>query len=504
MADTQTIAQKAVAKSSANDGFNVTTLQQFFQWWKTHLWDSLPHGVRKSWLRNSRPLMISLADDAIWPERSELAKPYKISQTTLLSGNPEKLRDVTLVMGDNNGLRRKVELPLAVEGRLAQVLSYELDRLTPLRADELYFDFRLLSRNATRGVCLVELLAAPKSRANEIIANAKAIGANVTRIVLAASDVDDGIDLLHKPMAEGADRDVKRWITPGLVALCALLAIALVTYPIYKKRQQVIAMLPLEASARADAEAASIVGRQLEKQLTEYNHVLKRKHASPIVVQVLEDMTKRMPEDTWAQTFEIKATANAPAGQHPREIIVQGETGSGGKLLQLVQESTLIKDPVLKAAMTRVSPTAERFHFAGELVAVAAPPALSLADAGAALSAPIQVTPNAPAGAPAQSASKQTSDLPSAPAAEKAPVKPADSAVQPPAVPPKNAGPTSDSAKKSTSAINPVVPQYSGANASGGVTPSVSGGVMPTPTPSANPTPGAQMPTPPPATERRP
>ena len=32
-----------------------------------------------------------------------------------------------------------------------------------------------------------------------------------------------------------------------------------------------------------------------------------------------------------------------------------GETGSGGKLLQIVQESPLIKDPAFKATMTRVA-----------------------------------------------------------------------------------------------------------------------------------------------------
>ena len=38
------------------------------------------------------------------------------------------------VIGDTNGFRRTVELPLAVETRLADVMSYEIDRPTPLRA----------------------------------------------------------------------------------------------------------------------------------------------------------------------------------------------------------------------------------------------------------------------------------------------------------------------------------------------------------------------------------
>lgn len=495
------VARKAVVAAQEISAIN--TPAQFFQWWKSQLWACMPASVREAATRSARPLMISLADDAIWPERSDLAKPYKISQTTYLSGNADKPRDVALVLGEQAGLRRKVEFPLAVEERLDQVLAYELDRLTPLRADELYYDYRLISRNASRNACVVELIAAPKARADEVIANAKAIGANVVRLLLSRNDVDYGVDLLRRSKkADTTTPDPKRWITPGLAGLCAALVLALVVYPIYMKRELVLALLPLEASERTAAEAASVVQRQLEKQRAEYNHVLQRKHASPIAVQILEDLGKRLPDDTWAQTFEIKAIANAPSGQHPREVIVQGETGSGGKLLQLVQESTLLKDPVLKAAMTRVSPTAERFHFAGELVSVDPPPGLALTDAAAVLSVPIQVTPNAsPAGSPGASAAApssasaasssgpatppsstaSTKAADSAPASALAPEKAAtqkhsDGAIQPTPANPKSIGASGDAAKKSTvpmSSSSPAIPMPSSQGATG------YGGVMP-------------------------
>jgi general secretion pathway protein L len=441
----------ANATTVVNDGYNVATFAQFLRWWKTHLWECVPEGLRASARKNARPMMISLADDAIWPERSDLAKPLRISKTTFLSGDASKTKPVALVVGEAHGLRRKVELPLAVEERLSQVLAYELDRLTPLRADELYYDFRLLSRNVARGTCIVELIAAPKKRVNEMIALANTKGAEVTRLVLSASDIDDGVDLLRATSKDESKQDNKRWITPALLALCGVLVVALVAYPLFKKRQYVIAMMPIEASARADAEAASVVQRQLERQLTEYNHLLKRKHASPIAVQVLEDL------------------------------------GSGGKLLQLVQESTMLKDPVLKAAMTRVSPNAERFHFAGELVSVAPPPGLSLADSSAVLGTPMQVVPNS-VGAAAATRSSSPTAAPSAVTSSTATPSPATAApavgksdgtqlpstapaaVPQPAVPapmkgasqltpptPQSTGASVDYAKKSIS--NPVPPQ---------------------------------------------
>ncbi|TAG79906.1 MAG: hypothetical protein EAZ21_09335 [Betaproteobacteria bacterium] len=513
------MSDSGVAKqaTAAQESYAINSPGQFFRWWKSQLWACLPTAIREAATRGARPLMISLTDDAIWPERSELSKPYKISQTTYLSGSPEKPRDVALVLGEQAGLRRKVEFPLAVEERLDQVLAYELDRLTPLRADELYYDYRLISRNASRNACVVELIAAPKARADEAIANAKAIGANVVRLLLSKGDVDQGIDLLRSAKkADTATPDSKRWITPALAGLCGLLVLALVFYPIYMKRELVIALMPLESSERTAAEAASVIQRQLEKQRTEYNHVLQRKHASPIAVQVLEDIGKRLPDDTWAQTFEIKAIANAPAGQHPREVIVQGETGSGAKLLQFVQESTLIKDPVLKAAMTRVSPTAERFHFAGELVNVDPPPGLALTDAAALLSVPIQVTPNAAPAAsgsatvPSASATAPSASAPSAKtidglppsgaAPEKAAVqKPADGMNQPTPASPKNIAASGEISKKPITPNN--LPSPSSALPSGPPAGGYGG-----PPPGASPTIQPAIPASPngPSVERRP
>jgi general secretion pathway protein L len=394
-----------MAEAAINGGYNVTSGKHFLKWWKQHLWECLPVAWRNRALRSSRPAMVSISDGLVWPARGDLAKPVPIASSPLMSGGASGgSKPVTLVIGERNGFRREVALPLAVEDRLGQVLAYELDRLTPLRPDDLYYDFQLTRRDNTKGLCVVEVLAAPKARVNAMIAAAEEKGVKIERLLLSASDVDNGINLM-KSVRQGDDAKASNaWLTPALLLLCAALIAAIVAYPIFKKRQYVIAMLPIESAARAEAETATVLQRQLDKQVGDYNLLLKRKHASPIAVQVLEDLGKRLPDDTWAQTFEIKPMPNSKA----REVIVQGETGSGAKLLQLVQESPLLKDPVLKAAMTRVAPNAERFHFAGELIAVEPPGGLALTDANTLINLPMQVTPSGAAGAPTSPTSPLT------------------------------------------------------------------------------------------------
>lgn len=368
---------------------------QFIGWWKQQLWECIPASWRAKSIQARRPAMWAPATDQVWAAGASTLN----SQIFTRSALAQRGGTITLVASEANGFRRVVELPIAVSGRLQQVLSFELDRLTPLRASDLYYDFRVLDRNAAAGNCRVEVVAVPRARVAPWLADAQQKKLDVTRIILAPTDVDSSLNLLNATRTEADAPARYRWLNTTLLAVCALLAIALVAFPLWQMRQQVIDLMPVEATAKSEAEAASLLQRQLEKQIGEYNLPLARKHGAPLVIQVIEDLTKRLPDDTWATSFEIKSTPNVKL----REVIVQGETGSGGKILQLFQESPLLKDPVLKAAMVRmVNPSSERFHIAGELVSADLPKSLLLSDASAVMTVPgVSVVPSAPAGAPA-------------------------------------------------------------------------------------------------------
>ena len=342
------------------------------------------------------------------------------------------------MIGEANGFRRELEMPLAVQDRLQQVLGYELDRLTPLKASELYYDFRVKQKNLSAGTCTVELAAAPRMRVDPMLAEATRRNIVVTRMLLSPTDVDTPLDLLKTAQAAADDGNKSRsWITPALIGLCAAMVIMLVALPLWQMRQYILALQPIEAVAKTDAEVASVVQRQLEKQISEYNLPLARKYSGPLVVQLIDDLSKRLPDDTWAQSIEIRTIPT----QKTKEVVLQGETGSGGKILQIVQESPLIKDPTFKATMTRVALNAERFHIAGEIVAAELPKALLLTDATAVITVP--VSPAAPAGAP--TAAKAPAVAPA----------PAAAAVASPAPVTTPAAPSADAARKS--AAHPVV-----------------------------------------------
>ena len=429
MADTYPV-QSSAARS----------FEHFLSWWQQQLKECVPVALRNRMAQARRPALWSPSDDRVWLAAGLLneSKPFLSSALAQRGGS------AAVVIGEANGFRRELEMPLAVQDRLQQVLGYELDRLTPLKASELYYDFRVKQKNLSAGTCTVELAAAPRMRVDPMLAEAKRRNLVVTRMFLSPSDVDTPLNLLKTAQTLADDSNKPRgWITPALLGLCAALVIMLVALPLWQMRQYILALQPIEATAKTDAEVASAVQQQLEKQISEYNLPLARKYSGPLVVQLLDDLSKRLPDDTWAQSIEIRTIPT----QKTKEVVLQGETGSGGKILQIVQESPLIKDPAFKATMTRVAPNAERFHIAAEIVAAEMPKSLLLTDATAVITVP--VSPAAPAGAPTAAKAPALAPAPAA-VTVPAPAAPTTAVAAPAAVP-------ADAARKSA-AQPPLVP----------------------------------------------
>ncbi|MFN3628822.1 MAG: PilN domain-containing protein [Casimicrobiaceae bacterium] len=362
----------------------------FLDWWGEHLARGLPAALLSDRKRAARFARVSLTRDCYWPAGA------KDTEARPLSSAPTR-GSVVLLLDDANGFRRRVTLPIAVHRSVRQVLSHDLDRLTPLRANDLFFDARVVSRDWRAGTCVAELVAAPRVRVKQQIEAVEARGLSVERVVLNADDLTTEIDLL--PAGAGTDARPRRGriLTGLLTATCLALLLALAVFPVWQARERVIALQAAEAQARIDAEQTSVLQRQVEKQLGEYNFLLQRKHSTPLVVQLLDDLSKRLPEDTWVQTLEIKSNPQTKV----REVILQGETGSGARIVQLIAESPLIKEPALKAAMTRLAPNAERFHIGGELVLAELPEKVKPTEATSAVTVPLAPAPAA--GAPTTS-----------------------------------------------------------------------------------------------------
>jgi general secretion pathway protein L len=390
--------------------------------------------------------------------------------------------DIVVGLSPKTALRKRLTLPAAIESNLHQALAYDLDRHTPFKAEELYFDAIVVDRDAARNTIHVELAAARRALVDPMLRQAESFGARVVGVTIdpPAAAATSRFNLLPEDrQVNGSDGLQWRVVLPAiLLVACVLAALVL---PIWQKRTEAISLNREADEARDRAGISERLRSELERRVGDYNFALERKYAFPGSVQVLDDITHLLPDDTWLTQLELRSV-RGKEGQ--RELTLRGESANAGRLVSLLEDSKLFTQSAPRSPTTKIQPgPGEIFDVGAQLKPLPAPTPTPLdvseAAAQAARSAsnptdargtptsPISApaaTPNAaPANAPrppvASQAAPSTPTVPSA-GAGAAPGAPATPTTAAPsaATPPNAANPASSAAAPQNAAANPPSP----------------------------------------------
>jgi general secretion pathway protein L len=332
--------------------------------------------------------------------RAALAPPASAPAGTGASPGPVK---VFVSLPARDVLRRGITLPSAVEENLRQALSYDLDRHTPFKAEELYFDAVIVGRDAGKRELRVDLATARRAVVDSALKHAAAWGATVAAVVPEppGTAAHSRLNLLPRD-ARAGHAFWRRWQFWLPVALLGLLAVAAVAIPLWQKRELVIALDALAGRARSEAAVSENLRSQLETQVANYNFALERKYAFPSAFRVIDEVSRLLPDDTWLTQFESKSLAKGKETQ--REMLVRGETANAGRLVQVFEESPLFAQTAPRSPTTKIQPgPGEIFDLGAQVKPVPVPARVALVEpkGAEAAAAPAAVTTPSTAGAPA-------------------------------------------------------------------------------------------------------
>ena len=324
-------------------------------------------------------------------------------------------------------LRKRFVLPAAVEENLRQAIAWDLDRLTPFPVEQLYFDAVVVARDPLKKEIRVDWAAALRTHVDQALRHAQSWGALVVGATPEAPVVGQPpavpasrLNLLP----EGARPDAAPWrhwqvLLPLVVVACAIAAA--VVLPIWQKRESVLELLKDNGQARVQAAAADALRTEFERMTGDYNFVLARKYGYPAAVQLVEDVSRLLPDDTWLLQFELKT---ATRGKEPlHEIVLRGESGSAGRLVALLEESNLVEQATPRSPMTKIQPgPGEIFDLGARLRPLPLPAAVELVVSSGGPEAAAAASGTPPAGA--ASASAAAAATPSATVVAPAPSAP--------------------------------------------------------------------------------
>ena len=329
-----------------------TALHRFLTWWGRELAALVPVRVR-DWFMERReevragidggelvltpPAPATPVRIALVPEAAA-ARPL-VAQALVRDEEPPA---VVLALPGARVLRRTLELPMAAEENLRQVLGFELDRQTPFRAEQVYFDCRVQRRDLAARQLVAEFALVPRAAVDAELATLEAAG-----VPLEAMDGVDangerlGFNLL--PRERRAPR-ARFWLKVNLaLAALALLLLGAVMAQSVANRERALAALEARTDkAQVEARSVAALRNTLKQAIDGASFLTERKSARPPTIDVMLDLTRRLPADTWLQRFSVNAD----------QVQLQGQSREAAALITLLQQSPYLEGPALQGAIT--------------------------------------------------------------------------------------------------------------------------------------------------------
>jgi general secretion pathway protein L len=434
----------------------------FWNWWIGELAPLVPRATRSAMRRRRlRPVLAFDGDaitlwtpvmqggDVVMQPQAHIATSQDATSVAMagqaaleplhgIAGGASRRPRVAVALPARQVLRRTIALPAAIEENLRQALGYDLDRHTPFKADELYFDAVIVGRNAEREEIRVDLAAARRGVVDAVLQQAESFGADVVAVV---PDAPDAVGVSRLNLLPDERRPAattwRRWQVIAPLAIFALAVLASLALPVWQKREYAIALGRQVDAARAQAAVSEGLRSELERLTGEYNFALERKFAFPPTVQVLDEITKLLPDDTWLTQMELKTSSRGKDMQ--RDLMVRGESANAGRLITAFEESKVFAQAAPRSPTTKIQPgPGEIFDLVAQVRPLPRPAPISLAKAesqsgdAAQADASSAATPTAPKPQAASSAAQQP-DASAVAAPAPAAATPAGAAPAPPA-----------------------------------------------------------------------
>lgn len=339
-------------------------IRSFFKWWISELSAMTPTWL-KNWLTQKfeyfviesvgEDFRISLISDEANREFEAilLNEEGQEAWENRIASNPE-LQKIPMVLRLQPGqaLLKIVSLPLAVESNLYQVVGFEMERFTPFKSDQVYYDVRALEKLADLNQIKVELALIPKRNLDALLTKLQALAFTPARVDVASVDSrnrhESGLHFNLLPRSLHDKPNNRKRVFQGLLATSAVLLLVLIgAMPIWMKHRY---LRELENEIEQQTKSATQVQNLKQKadtSLRESDFLIKKKTAQPVMVEILNELSIRLPDDTWLEYFNY----NTP------KLQIHGQSPSASALIEILEASPILKDTsfVSQVSQDRIS-----------------------------------------------------------------------------------------------------------------------------------------------------
>jgi general secretion pathway protein L len=333
---------------------------RFFRWWGSELVGCLPGGLRRLFGRRRPRLVIEVGQDRARFSNSRGGNLQHLGDLDLQveQGPAQAAMAKRILRGSRSGstalevrmprervLRRIVELPSAASENLREVLAFEMDRHTPFRAEEVYYDHQITGGGGEQPL-QVDLVVVPRAAADQAISLVRGWGLEPQHLGVAPAERDraeaPAFDLLPSD-GNAAGRSFSGRLSLVLaISVCGLLGVA-VYLPLLQQQDLLAASETRLKQARAEAEVVQSLQERVEATVERSRFVEARRGSRPTVSALLDEVSTLLPDDTWVLQL----------GWRDQRLVVSGYSAKPSALIGLLEESEMLSEVRFNSPVTR-------------------------------------------------------------------------------------------------------------------------------------------------------
>lgn len=310
-------------------------LSNLWRWWVDGLVAWLPTTWQARVLSQPTDLIVEVGHPD-WccyleqgSQRSEAQVLSAVNSSTLLESLAKRSETRVLRLPESVVFSGQIMLPHAAARNLQQVVGFELDRLTPYRANEVYYCAWVISHLPEQKRMRVGFCAVARPVLNECLAQARRLG--LKQIARVDTLQTPGINVL--PQTQRAKSSWAQHLKPLLNLALLLSVLALIGLPIWQERTKAIALTKSVAVLKQQTANVLNLRDQLDQLESSTRFLLARKHDTPTMVVLLEELSRLLPDDTWLEQLDIQ----------DKRLLIRGQSTIAAKLVGLLESSSWLQ-----------------------------------------------------------------------------------------------------------------------------------------------------------------
>ncbi len=324
-------------------------LGEFFDWWGQQLLDLVPpawrgggQGADALITDAGQPGLLTLLRRRRGVEQRlgqiRLDDPQATALRAALNGRPRG-EPVLLRLPAGSVLERSVVLPLAAERDPERVLGYEMERLTPFTADEVFWGFGIEARDKARSRLVLRLTVVPKAAVAPLIELLTRHGGRPDLLEAATAAGPRSIRLSH----ESGDTAWAWRSERSLAGFALALALLVIVSPFLRQVLQISDLQGRLETMRPRMMQAEQLRRKISGAGAGGDAVAAETHRLGDTLEALAAVTEILPDDSYLTEFTMRE----------RKMTLSGLSASAPQLINALSKDARIRNPAFTAPVTR-------------------------------------------------------------------------------------------------------------------------------------------------------